>query len=71
MKAKLLEDEELKPCPFCGGNALAVWNAKIPVKDGSGLMHEEQGACVFCDNCPAQIRTTEKHLIVEMWNRRA
>lgn len=70
METKRLMDEELKPCPFCGGNAYIVWNAIIRVKDGSGLMHEEYGAVASCDHCPAEIRTTAKHLIVEMWNRR-
>ena len=67
---KRLQDEELKPCPFCGGTPIAVWNAKIRVLDGSGLMHEEYGACIACDTCNAEIRTTASHLVVDMWNRR-
>ena len=61
--------EELKPCPFCGANAYAVWNAIVIERNGSGT-HEERGACIYCENCPAEIRTASKHLAVEMWNRR-
>lgn len=59
----------LKPCPFCGGEAHIVWNSIVKVRDGSGS-HEERGVCIYCDNCPAEIRTTEKNLAKEMWNKR-
>ena len=57
------------PCPFCGGNANAVWNAVVTVRNGSGT-HQETGVCIYCENCPVEIRTTMKHLAFEMWNRR-
>ena len=60
---------ELKPCPFCGGEAHAVWNAIIKVRDGSGT-HDERGVCIYCENCPVEMRTTMKNLAFQMWNRR-
>lgn len=60
---------ELKPCPFCGANAHIIWNAIVKVRNGSGV-HEERGVCIYCENCPVEMRTTAKNLAVEMWNRR-
>ena len=61
--------DELKPCPFCGGKAHAVWNAIIKVRNGSGT-HDERGVCIYCENCPVEMRTTMKNLAFQMWNRR-
>ena len=63
-------DEKLKPCPFCGAAAHIIWNAIVKVRNGSGV-HEERGVCIYCENCPVEMRTTAKHLAIEMWNRRA
>ena len=62
--------DDLKPCPFCGGQAHAVWNAQIKVRNGTGT-HTGIGVCIYCENCDAEIRTTQTHLAKEMWNRRA
>ena len=61
--------EQVKPCPFCGADAHIIWNAIVKVRNGSGV-HEERGVCIYCENCPVEMRTTNKHLAVEMWNRR-
>ena len=58
-------DEKLKPCPFCGSQAHIIWNAVVKVRTGTGT-HEDRGVCIHCDNCPAEIRTTAKHLAAEM-----
>lgn len=60
---------ELKPCPFCGSNAYIVYNAIVKVRYGDRVA-EEKGACIYCDNCPCEMRTTNTHLIIDMWNRR-
>ena len=63
------EGIQLKPCPFCGGNArLWVWS--------------EGGVCVKCTECNCQTSTKSddallKHLdpaverVIKEWNRRA
>ena len=50
---------ELKPCPFCGGEA------KI---SDMGYPH-----WVFCEKCGARIHgyTTDERDSIEAWNRRA
>lgn len=50
--------EKLKPCPFCGGKNIRVWNTSTP--------------WVSCDDCLASTSCvpTEKEAI-ERWNRRA
>ena len=56
--------DELKPCPFCGGEAFARPN--LPTY-GCDVMYY-----VFCENCNMRTplkRTTEK--AIEAWNMRA
>ena len=49
---------ELKPCPFCGGEA----------EYGLTMAGEE----VYCTNCGAAMpRTTTKDAAIEAWNTRA
>lgn len=61
-------DTDLKPCPFCGSPAHIVWGAKRRVY---GSQETVEGACVYCETCNAEMFSTSKHLIAEMWNRRA
>lgn len=49
---------ELKPCPFCGGEA-RLYN---PLES---TMH-----FVYCNNCSAQGRGNTKAEAIEAWNRR-
>lgn len=56
----MTENEELKPCPFCGGKA------KINLFLGN--------YCVTCDSCPGAIfpcRGMKKKEAIKAWNRRA
>lgn len=50
--------EELKPCPFCGGKNIRIWNISTP--------------WVSCDDCLANTACapTEEEA-VKYWNRRA
>lgn len=61
-------DTDLKPCPFCGSPAHIVWGAKRRVY---GSQKIADGACVYCETCNVRMFSTAKHLIAEMWNRRA
>ena len=49
--------DELKPCPFCGGEAV--------------LGMDFDWFYVYCINCQAQIEKTYKEEAIEAWNRRA
>lgn len=50
--------EELKPCPFCGGKNMRIWNTSTPR--------------VSCDDCLANTAYGEtKEEAIEQWNRRA
>lgn len=57
---------ELKPCPFCGGEAAIVHQAKRKV---FGLETYVYGNCAYCTNCDAQIFSSINKA-AEMWNRR-
>ena len=58
---------ELKPCPFCGGNAMVIANQ---------YRHGQTAYCVKCNNNDCQvIPVTYEHCeledAIEVWNRRA
>lgn len=50
---------ELKPCPFCGGEALIFFD---PDKDA---------ATIRCDGCSVETQHDKTRLMIETWNRRA
>lgn len=50
-------NENLKPCPFCGGRA------KLVVQFGDEFM-------VLCPNCEAQTNFHDKEGAIAAWNRR-
>ena len=61
---------ELKPCPFCDGEAFSyaiephkhsLWN--IPDHNGSGY--------VECSGCSASVAEDTEEKAKELWNRRA
>ena len=52
-----MNNEELKPCPFCGGEA------KLVVQFGDEFM-------VLCPNCEAQTNFHDKEGAIAAWNRR-
>lgn len=59
---------ELKPCPFCGGEAAVYWHCRI-VKHKAAQTHYRCG----CKECglrfPKYSGTGEE--AIEAWNRRA
>lgn len=58
--------EELKPCPFCGGEARVVFGSAT-TKDGHHTVFT-----VFCDECNAQGSSSYESLeeAVAVWNVR-
>lgn len=53
------KEVELKPCPFCGGEA-EIWH------------RIELGYCtIFCLNCKARIQKNYDNETIQDWNRRA
>ena len=52
---------ELKPCPFCGGEAILESN-----KLRYGTIHS-----AYCQKCGAEITGFSEHEAVAAWNRRA
>ena len=52
-----MNNEELKPCPICGGEA------KLVVQFGDEFM-------VLCPNCEAQTNFHDKEGAIAAWNRR-
>ncbi len=56
---------ELKPCPFCGGEA------KLYVRSIHGLLFGDY-YWVKCEDCNAETASDfEKSVAIEAWNRRA
>ena len=58
--------EKLKPCPFCGGEAAIVHQARRKVYKSDKYVY---GNCVYCTHCDAEIFSSINKAI-EMWNRR-
>ncbi len=60
---------ELKPCPFCGGEAMVVYGARRK----SAYGREVTGTCVACRDCTAQMFWTDamgREFAIEACNRR-
>jgi Lar family restriction alleviation protein len=58
---------ELKPCPFCGSNAIVVQTR---------YRHGEDYYYVKCNNkdchvIPETYENTEMNYVIDLWNRRA
>lgn len=67
----MASDNELKPCPFCGGKAVFNEERETFEVDGSDLLtvHYE----VYCSKCFAQTDSIiggDKNIVIERWNRR-
>ena len=56
-----MKETELKPCPFCGSNSIAV------------EMDSMFGDKVWCENCNAKFETDALKFpsAITLWNRRA
>ena len=59
--------DELKPCPFCGSNAIVI---------ATNYRHDETYFRVKCMNkechvIPSTYENTSMDYVIEIWNRRA
>ena len=63
-----MENRELKPCPFCGGEALLLTRTRFYI-----LEINRGRRAVFCanDDCSAIIFGNTDQEAIEKWNRRA
>lgn len=59
---------ELKPCPFCGGEARLLLNAKRKIY---GKDEYRIGVVACCSVCEASMFYVSEKLATEAWNRRA
>lgn len=59
-------NEKLKPCPFCGGDAVLHSVTDEHELDNGGSFIE----CLFCKASSAMV-FGEKTTLVERWNKRA
>jgi Lar family restriction alleviation protein len=64
MRANDPAQDELLPCPFCGGKA-----ARMTLKDEANFGGDVI-ACTSCDAC-SRVIFGEKEGLVDAWNRRA
>lgn len=60
------KESKLKPCPFCGGEACVVYDAKRKSVDGKQII----GTVVGCTVCNATMFYMNSRLAIEAWNRR-
>lgn len=56
MMLKLNSDQELKPCPFCGGQV---------------TMKDRYRTIIRCDVCDFELAKWGKDMAISIWNRRA
>ena len=61
-------NSKLKPCPFCGGEARLLLNAKRKIY---GKDEYRTGVVACCNVCEARMFYGSEKLAIEAWNRRA
>lgn len=66
-----MQEEKLKPCPFCGSEAII--NEILPHKHSlAKFMPDCDGECfIECANCTCAISAKSKDEAIDTWNRRA
>lgn len=65
-----MKETELKPCPFCGGEAKA-YGIPVHKHNFAGLPELGGGGFVECMNCTACLSENSKEKAIEAWNRRS
>ena len=59
---------ELKRCPFCGGEAILVHDAKREIYGTDRYM---TGVAIGCNTCTVNMLYGSEKRVIEAWNRRA
>ena len=59
--------DKLKPCPFCGGEARLLLNAKRKIY---GKDEYKTGVVACCNVCEARMFYASEELAIKAWNRR-
>ena len=63
---------ELKPCPFCGGEAVIKTNPDIPGLNGYQIGCESKPTQYVCPGCiSGSTYYWNKEMAITSWNRRA
>ena len=58
---------ELKPCPFCGGEAIKFSDRSLSLETGAWCIR----SFVACNDCTALVNGKTIEDAAEAWNRRA
>lgn len=61
-----MTEPKLKPCPFCGGEAIIV-NEAIRENVYGGTI---KGTAIGCRNCECNMFYRNRELAIESWNKR-
>lgn len=72
-----MENEELKPCPFCGTIPLLEWEKWSEISENSGTYkiyaNHKPGCfirCVDTPNITGKVICDSKKFLIDCWNRR-
>lgn len=66
-------NEELLPCPFCGGKAEVANDAEIELGSEGVEEYSETGAQVYwveCKKCDAYVASFKRDEAIAAWNKR-
>lgn len=61
-----MNEPKLKPCPFCGGEAIIVYEAIRESVYGETI----RGTTIGCRDCECHMFYTNRELAIEAWNKR-
>jgi len=64
-------EKELKPCPFCGSEAIIYTIPPHKHAIATFMPDYEGGAFVECTDCTCGITADTEQQAIEAWNRRA
>jgi Lar family restriction alleviation protein len=63
--SRIMETNELKPCPFCGGKAELIHDPH-----GNQFLYWARCDNIGCTVCPEAKMTANKEDAIDAWNRR-
>ena len=63
--------DKLKPCPFCGGQAILTVIPPHEHKIATWIPDSSGGVFIECTNCTCTVAEDTIDQAIEVWNRRA